>query len=374
MSEIKKLRIGILTFHYAQNYGAVLQCYALQKKLEKYFPNAEIFVINYKNQKIVQDYALFQIENKNFYRKHRSLIASLVYFPQRAKCSRNFKIFTNNYLKIGTSDLSEYDAIFYGSDQIWNPNITGGVDHVYFGQGFGNAKIAYGASDGGKLKVTSEIKRLLQKFSALSVREKSIAEKFAGLGIRTSIVCDPVFLLSVDEWRKVAVLPHEKNYVFAYKVSENPFFDAEAEKIGKKLKKKVIQVVYVKHRRKFFCKSQKIIQGISPFEFIGYIAAADFVLTTSFHGTAFSILFNRPFCALEIDSGSERITELLEAIGLEKRYDKSVSESCSASADEIYTAAVKEKIACLNGNGFKFLESLQKEIGRHTPEKEALNV
>lgn len=367
------MKIGILTFHYAQNYGAVLQCYALQKKLEKYFPNAEIFVINYKNQKIVQDYALFQFDRQNLYRSFRAFAGDLLYFPQNIRLKRKFKEFLRHNIRIGAPDFSGYDFIFYGSDQIWNPVITGGTDHVYFGQGFGNAKIAYGASDGGKLKVTSEIKRLLQKFSALSVREKSIAEKFAGLGIRTSIVCDPVFLLSVDEWRKVAVLPHEKNYVFAYKVSENPFFDAEAEKIGKKLGKKVIQAVYVKNRRKFFCKSQKIIQGISPFEFIGYIAAADFVLTTSFHGTAFSILFNRPFCALEIDSGSERITELLEAIGLDKRYDKSVSESCSASADEIYTATVKEKISCLNGNGFKFLESLQKETGRHTPEKEALN-
>lgn len=374
MAEIKKLKIGILTFHYAQNYGAVLQCYALQKALEEYFPNTDIFVVDYRNQKIVQDYAIFHLRNKNLYRKLRSLIGGVLYLPQRIKCKSNFKTFVRKNLNIGSSTLSEYDAIFYGSDQIWNPKITGGVEPVYFGQEFDGIKIAYAASDGGKLEVTSEIKGLLQKFSALSVREKSTAKKFAEIGIRSSIVCDPVFLLSVDEWRKVAVLPREKNYVFAYKVSENPFFDAEAEKIGKKLGKEVIQAVYVKNRRKFFCKSQKIIQGISPFEFIGYIAAADFVLTTSFHGTAFSTLFMRPFCVLEIDSGSERITELLEAVGLEKRYGRLVSESDSASADEIYTAEVKEKIAMLNESGTKFLESFQKGSSRLRPEKEALNV
>lgn len=374
MAEIKKLKIGILTFHYAQNYGAVLQCYALQKALEEYFPNTDIFVVDYRNQKIVQDYAIFHLRNKNLYRKLRSLIGGVLYLPQRIKCKSNFKTFVRKNLTIGSSTLSEYDAIFYGSDQIWNPKITGGVEPVYFGQEFDGIKIAYAASDGGKLEVTSEIKGLLQKFSALSVREKSTAKKFAEIGIRSSIVCDPVFLLSVDEWRKVAVLPREKNYVFAYKVSENPFFDAEAEKIGKKLGKEVIQAVYVKNRRKFFCKSQKIIQGISPFEFIGYIAAADFVLTTSFHGTAFSTLFMRPFCVLEIDSGSERITELLEAVGLEKRYGRLVSESDSASADEIYTAEVKEKIAMLNESGTKFLESFKKGSSRLRPEKEALNV
>lgn len=353
------MKIGILTFHYAQNYGAVLQCYALQRTLEKCFPDAEISVIDYRNQKIVQDYAVFHLKHKSLYRKLRSLIASLVYFPQRAKCSRNFKIFTNNYLKIGTSDLSEYDAIFYGSDQIWNPNITGGVELLYFGAEFGGIKIAYAASDGNKLSLTEEIKKSLEEFSEISVREKSSIEKFKNVNNNICSVCDPVFLLSKDDWIKKTVLSKEKNYIFAYKIGENLDFDNEAEKFGQRLGKKVIQAVYVKSLKKIFYKKQKLVHGISPLDFVGYIANADFVVTTSFHGTAFSVIFEKPFYSLQIGSYSERITDLLENIGLKEQYVKNIPEKIES---DIYTDKVKEKIATLRKSGTDFIENLKEKI------------
>lgn len=359
MAESKKLKIGILTFHYAQNYGAVLQCYALQKSLEEYFPNTDIFVVDYRNQKIVQDYAIFHLSNKNLYRTLCSLFASLVYFPQRAKCRRNFKIFINNYLKIGTSDLSEYDAIFYGSDQIWNPNITGGVEPLYFGAEFDGIKIAYAASDGNELELTDEIKNLLEEFSEATVREESSLEKFSFLKNEIRSVCDPVFLLSKDKWIKKSVFPKEKNYIFTYKIGENLDFDNEAEKLGHHLGKEVIQAVYVKSLKKIFYKKQKIVHGISPLEFVGFIANADYVVTTSFHGTAFSVIFERPFFSLQIGSYSERITDLLENIGLEEQYVKNIPEKIES---DIYTDKVKEKITALRKSGTDFIEKSKEKI------------
>lgn len=359
MAEIKKLKIGILTFHYAQNYGAVLQCYALQKALEEYFPNTDIFVVDYRNQKIVQDYAIFHLRNKNLYRKLRSLIGGVLYLPQRIKCKSNFKTFVRKNLNIGSSTLSEYDAIFYGSDQIWNPKITGGVEPVYFGKEFDGIKIAYAASDGNELKLTDEIKNLLEKFSEVAVREESSLEKFSFLKNEIRSVCDPVFLLSKDEWLKSAVIPKEKNYVFAYKIGENLDFDNEAEKLGQRLGKEVIQAVYVKSLKKIFYKKQKIVHGISPLEFVGFIANADFIITTSFHGTAFSVIFERSFFSLQIGSYSERITDLLKNVGLENRYVKNIPEKIESG---IYTDVVKEKIAALRKTGTDFIENSKETI------------
>lgn len=358
MAENNKLKIGILTFHYAQNYGAVLQCYALQRSLENCFSEAEVSVVDYKNQKIVYDYAIFHLKNKNFYRKIRSLIGGLLYLPQRIKCKSNFRTFVRKNLNIGSSNFSDYDAIFYGSDQIWNPEITGGTDKVYFGDGFNGTKIAYAASDGNSLEITEKIKNLLVGFSAVSVREKSSEEKFSFLKNFRS-VCDPVFLLSKNEWLNATILPKEKNYIFAYKIGENPKFDDEAEKLGRILAKRVIHAVYVKPLKKFFYKKQKFVQGISPLEFVGFIANADFVVTTSFHGTAFSVIFEKPFFTLQIGSYSERITDLLKNVGLENRYVKNIPEKIESG---IYTDEVKEKIAELRKTGTDFIENSKEKI------------
>lgn len=354
----KKLKIGILTFHYAHNYGAVLQCYALQTTLEKYFPNAQVSIIDYKNQKILQDYAIFRLKNKNLCNIIRSVAGTFIYFFQKTKCRRSFKNFTNKYLKIGTSDLSKYDAIFYGSDQIWNPEITHGTDKVYFGDGFARTKISYAASDGNKLELADEIINLLEKFSFVSVREKSSEEKFSFLKNICS-VCDPVFLLSKDDWLKVAVFPEEKNYIFAYKIGENLQFDDEVEKLGKLFGKKVIQAVYVKPLKKIFYKGQNLKQGINPLEFIGFIANSDFVVTTSFHGTSFSVVLEKPFFTLQICSYSERITDLLNSVGLEKQYVKTVPQKIES---DIYTDKVKEKIAALRKTGTDFIENSKEKI------------
>lgn len=359
MAESKKLKIGILTFNYAQNYGAVLQCYALFKSLVKYFPDADVSVVDYRNQKIVRDYALFPLKNKSLYRKLRSLIGSFLYLPQRLKCKESFKTFVRKNLNIGSSSLSDYDAIFYGSDQIWNPDITGGTDKVYFGDGFCGTKIAYAASDGNKLELTDEIKNLLEKFSSVTLREKSSIKKFEFLNADIKSVCDPVFLLSKDEWISAAVRPKEKNYIFAYKVGENLAFDDEAEELGKRLDKKVIQAVYVKPLRKIFYKNQKLVQGISPLEFAGFIASADFVITTSFHGTALSVIFEKPFYALKIGSYSERITDLLEEAGLENQYMESLPEKIQS---DIYSAEVKERISAFKKTGTDFISECAQKI------------
>ncbi len=360
MAGNKTLKIGILTFHYAHNYGAVLQCYALQQMLSNLYPDANVCVVDYQNQKIKNDYKIFHLNTKNPYRLLRSLFGSFVYFFDRAKRSLAFHNFVKHNLNIGSSNFNDYDVIFYGSDQIWNPVICGGlenskIDPIYFGANFSGVKIAYGASDGNQLEVTEDVKKSLNSFSAISVREKTLAEKLSSLNRGISVVCDPVFLLSKEEWMSVAKVPKEKGYIFAYKIGENPDFDEEAEALGKRLKKKVIQAVYVKPLKKIFYRNQKLVTTVSPLEFVGLIANADFVVTTSFHGTAFSVLLEKPFYVLKIKTHSERITDLLKTVGLEDRYVEKIPEKVELHSGKIFTAEVKENKERLVKTGFDFI-------------------
>lgn len=316
---LKKLRIGILTFHNADNYGAVLQCYALQETLRSLRPDDEVCVIDYRNPLIEKSYRVLGLR-----RSVLENISQILYVPSQLKKRRRFSSFRGEFLSVGSPDPNDCDVVFYGSDQIWNPELTGD-DLAYFGANFRGTKIAYGASDGGEIKITEEVKKMLGDFNSISCREKSLSEKVSErLGKIVPTVCDPVFLLSKDEWLKIAVKPHEQNYILAYKISENIGFDDEVERTASRLGKPIVQIVYVRSLRKLICRTQKIKECLSPQQFVGLFASADFVLTTSFHGTAFSIIFEKPFFVLAFGSGSERITDLLNSLDLQGRYGRSV--------------------------------------------------
>lgn len=318
---VPDMRIGILTFHNADNYGAVLQCYALQETLKTLCPDDEVCVVDYRNPAIEKSYRVLGLR-----RSIPGSITQFLYAPAQMKKRRQFSTFRRKFLSVGSSHLNDYNAIFYGSDQIWNPELTE-TDFVYFGKNFNGIKIAYGASDGGEIKITEELKKMLDDFSSVSCRERSLSEKVSEImGQIIPAVCDPVFLLPKDEWLKIAEKPCEQNYILAYKISENFDFDDEVERTASRLGKKAVQIVYIKSLRKFFCKKQHLAEGISVERFLGYIASADLVITTSFHGTAFSIIFERPFYVLKLKKRSERITDLLETLSLSERYVERIAE------------------------------------------------
>ena len=315
------MKIGILTFHNADNYGAVLQCYALQEYLKSKYSNDDVFVIDYKNKAIEKSYKSIQLR-KSFL----SNFTQLLNFPRLHKKRKQFSKFRSNYINLSKPCFSDFDIIYYGSDQIWNTTLTNN-DLVYFGQNFSGRKIAYAVSDGGELEFSEAINNNLQKFESVLCREESLMNKISKLNLKIPLktVNDPVFLLSREEWLSISQKPKESGYILAYKIAQRLDFDNQAELLGKKLGKKVIQIVYLKSARKLFYRREKIIEGISPNLFIGYIANADFVITTSFHGTAFSIIFDKPFYVLEFEKRNERIIELLKKHSLLDNYIKNVS-------------------------------------------------
>lgn len=320
-------KIGIITFHRAKNYGAVLQAYALQHTLEQLGSDCEI--VDYKCENIDNGYKPFQFSKTD---PIKSILKSLVMYRKRAKKIEQFSSFYNNYLKISdktysNSDISEcknlYDAFISGSDQVWGPGKEGiNPDSIYFlSFADDNQKYSYAASFG--VADISDVKAmqlrpLLKNFQSFSVREKSalnIVKKITG----KNGVChiDPTLLLKKDEWQKISVKKIDKPYILVFNVKPVKSLIDFAEKLSKKTE---IPVVYITDNPQKKRKNFTYVAAPTVEEFLGYFANADYTVTNSFHGTAFSVIFHKNmFVEYETAKGfNHRAKNLLQTIGINR--------------------------------------------------------
>ncbi len=321
------MKIGVLTFHCAHNYGAVLQCYATQEFLRSKGHDVEI--INYRPQYLLQPYLLFnkkRVLSKSPIRFIKNLIIEFIYFKLRYKRWKGFNKFINKYLNLSEKVDSEtipskYDIYIVGSDQIWNNKITKGDDVFFCKFPFekGNRKyISYAASmEATVLDTNSSYHYLLRDFDAISVREEklqALLAPFTPLPIQH--VLDPTLMVSPKIWK--SLLPQTTNYeknVVVYQVRGNNqtirIAESIANQIGAKTKILVANLASKSHNK---------FQDATPIDFVDTICNAACVVTTSFHGTAFSVIFNRPFYTVKLNDGWDTRSEsLLKSISLEDR-------------------------------------------------------
>ena len=325
------MKIGILTFHCAHNYGAVLQCYALQETLRQMGHDVE--VIDYRPEYLLWPYRWFDAHrfiSKNPIKALKKSFKELVLLRLRFRRYNAFNSFISNRLHISErvsadSIPNKYNIHIMGSDQIWNPKITKGFDPVYFGK-FKFPKeerkyIAYAASMEAKSLRGEEqnfYKQSLKNFDAVSVRERQLAELLQPLtSKKVEAVIDPTLLADKNIWESIAKQPKIKQkYVLVYQVRSNEKTIRIAESIANQLSAIVIEIkawMSIEY-------SKRKIQCASPEEFIGWIKYASCIVTTSFHGTAFSIIFNRPFYCITLgDGGDSRSLSLLTALQLDDR-------------------------------------------------------
>lgn len=336
------MKIGILTFHCAHNYGAVLQCYALQEMLKNMGHKVE--VIDYRPEYLLAPYRKFSLS-----RFKRSSLLSIVkacireslLLVKRIRRYNAFQTFINKRFNLSPTVKDKaippfYDVYIMGSDQIWNPKITKGFDPVYFG--FFNFDkenrkyISYAASmETKELDKESKdfIEKALMNFDAVSVREaqlKTLLQPLTGKDIE--LVLDPTLLAYKKIWDAIAIRPKiNKKYILVYQVRYNVNTIRIARQLAKDINAEIIEVTSALR----ICFSNKSRQNVSPEEFLGWIKNADCVITTSFHGTAFSVIFNRPFYCIKLnDGGDTRSASLLKSIGLENRLiDKSENPAFS---------------------------------------------
>lgn len=329
-----KEKIGIITVHKNTNYGANLQAYASCKYINQLGYDCEIIdyvppVQDTANHLFQWLYASWKNEHsKNIVRRIKLFIALVLSIPSKSKRLHSFAEFRKRFctLSLPCCDLSDiekknYDTIVCGSDQIWNPTITGGVDPIFYGEIEGVKKrISYAASIGKERLCEKDeklVKELVKKIDYCSLREEDSAEYIRKLsGTTVSCVCDPVFLLEKQDYEdSMSKRLISKPYVLVYSIVSNSKMLLIAKKYAEGNGLKLVEICASKSRH----STHTQLTSLGPIEFLNCIQYANTIFTNSFHGTAFSIIMEKEFYAVDNKNGGSRIVNLLSKAGLEER-------------------------------------------------------
>lgn len=320
------MEIRILTFHRAKNYGAMLQCYALMWYLQKCGHNVKVF-----------DYCpsyLAGLNDRGIISSIKKILRFIVYHTISKGEVRHidaFEYFVNMHIKpVSFVKDMDVDAIVCGSDQIWSTNICGGFDPMYFASfavGYNSKIVSYAASNGNSSISHDDailFKKLLRNFHYISVREQNLCNLLQKWNFKAELVLDPVLLVGREAFDDILEpIKQVRSYVLVYEIqhSENTYI--LAEKMARTISADII--VVGGGFRTYFKKGVYNKQGLTPTQFVHYFKNASCVITTSFHGTAFSIIYSKPFYSVATHTDKdERITSLLHTMGLYSRYVKDV--------------------------------------------------
>lgn len=318
------MKVGIITYHAAHNYGSNLQAYALQKIVSNIGFDCEI--INFRTLRQKDQYTPFT-KRKGMKYLIKNAYFALNYGWRKQKYVL-FEKFISQYLvksKEEYSTLAEleqypfnYDYYISGSDQIWN-TVPNDFDMAYYLPFVKTGKrIAYAPSFGqiGNISHIEEIKTCLLKYDAISVREENGVRIVKELtGIEPPVVLDPTLLLPKEEWEKLigsSLIQHR--YIFFYTLFATKEMIMICKKISKAMKLPVV-ISNISNQYEIISGFQKMTKA-GPLEFLNLIKYADLVISSSFHGTVFSILLERPFYSIN-GMSDMRIRTLLTELGLE---------------------------------------------------------
>lgn len=351
------MKIGILTFHRATNYGAILQAYALVSYLNSL--GHEVKIIDYKPKGMGQLYATVSVPG--IIKKTKRVVLNILMLrtlnARKAKRDMYWK-YISKVLPMTDPVLDEngfpqLDAIFVGSDQVWSTCFTGGVDKFYWGQfnRKGAKLMSYAGSAAEDMEgsfYSTNNASLLKTFDGISVREDELQKYLQQALPEKEIVkvLDPTLMAGVSYFDELIKdeKPLDKPYILVYQVIRSK--DSEILLHAKRLSDKYgCDIVEIKNGKLYTTSNGKTTMSesfINPTQFVSLYKHAKYVVTTSFHGTAFSLLFNRPFDVIsvspEVDS---RAKDLLEQIGLGRRM---IALPSSGDQDKINWIEVNKKL------------------------------
>lgn len=338
------MNIKILTFHFTRNYGATLQAFALSAYLKSLGHSVE--VIDYLPNAITKEYSLLNVNGgvASVFRAIMKIPFVLARnFTFNSFMKKNIRLSRDKYFTLIDLQNSNVkaDIFIVGSDQVWNSDITHGIDPVYYLDFVTTGlKISYAASFGKTSIPENElvyIAKYLKNFSAVSIREKSIIpflEKTI-TNVTFNHVLDPVFLLDKKDY---LVLLKDGNmigdYLFVYDVHENPKLFNIAKIIAKQKSLKIVAIARA-HTPK--SDVNKLVYFCGPQEFLKLIHNAKYIVTNSFHGTSFSIIMNKDFNVVPNKLLNERITDILSVMQLN---DRLITNEGNIVSDNIDYASV----------------------------------
>lgn len=354
-------KVGVVTLHKVLNFGSVLQAYCTCAALRRFGYQPEI--IDYMEPRYTISGAIKGIFREVFREKNKrglasKLVRALMKTASYAIQRRSFEKFISAFLPVSRGRFTSFEVIrnsppeadFYltGSDQVWNSEYNGGVDRAHFLDfaPTGKPRISYAASFGKdelRVEEVGETKALLAKYSAISVRESSGVKIVDDLGIAgAQQVLDPTLLMNRDEWATEFALakPDEQRYLLIYSVerSHDKIVYATARKIADA---KGLSIVFLSQAAKLAtmngCEAQRPFSTVN--DFLRYFYHADFVVASSFHGTAFAINFNRQFVSVLPPKFGARPRSLLSLVGLNDRIVESEVDLDTVAREIEYSAA-----------------------------------
>ena len=330
----KKKSVGVITMHRPISFGSSLQAYALQRKIQDLGLDCEIIDYQYPNK-------LHQSKVNPFKSFVRSIVHYLLNLLMGMPClfeRIRFRRFRNNYLKLSkyykdaetlAKNPPKYDIYCTGSDQVWNTNFTKRDNTFVLSFVKGKKKISYSSSfavDYVKDECLNDFQYYLSLYTSISVREKSGIELVNKLtGKLATQVCDPTLLLSKEEWFPLASKSRiriQKPYllVFMLTYSYNPYpevsriIDEVQQKLG------IHTVILSGSKYDYLKKNTTVIKSAGPLEFLYLFKNASFIITSSFHGVAFSANFEKPFLAVvDKKNNDSRLLSFLEKIDMMDR-------------------------------------------------------
>lgn len=334
------MKIGILTFHSAHNYGAVLQAWSLQEYLKR--EGHEVEIVNLRLNVIDKIYRI--------YRKGKLEVCGNSFINDIADCSyraakrtyynirkpgkvekyKKFEHFINYVLPV-TKEVNtlqelidaklQYDAMIVGSDQVWNAVMMKGINPAFFLQ-FANKdalRISYAASIGTEV-IPEEFrllfKRYLRDFDAISVREENARQQISMLTDKeVSLISDPTFLLEKKDFEKITKKPRVKQkYIYVHNVHLKRV-DSALNSVAEELSKRTgLPIIHNWNQKLFSNEAGYFTGGIE--EFLGYVSEAEWVVTNSFHCTVFAITYQRKFITVPHYKHPDRMKYLLSNLGI----------------------------------------------------------
>lgn len=320
------MKVGILTFYFADNYGAVLQCLALQEKCKEL--GCDVEIISYKPFEMI-----------TWKSRAKQVIIKT---PQQ----KMFHAFRDEHF-IMSRKQSDFDCVIVGSDQVWNPNIIG-YDDYWFSPKVNYKRIcSYAASFGksslqdNELKFIEKQKQSLKRYDVLSVREESGKSILDKIGINCKIVCDPTLLYynEPDFYKRLSAHSSlqsndalKNGYILVYSLEQSKDIDDLVQKIKNEIGCSVVSLHPMNGQTQ---QCDLFIKNTDPYDFLYLIEHCTAVVSNSFHGLAFSYIFKKKVYCVNHSALSSRQSDFVKKSGFtfEKVNDNTMLIDCNQKSD-----------------------------------------
>ncbi|MFJ2363726.1 polysaccharide pyruvyl transferase family protein [Pseudomonas sp. NPDC087697] len=362
------MKIALITIHHANSYGGTLQALASQNVLSKY---GDVKIIDYKSKELENTLKLIRVDSspRSLFRAGKDFFRIL---PRRRLIAKFKEFMRVNYnLTPACPDLQtlqtlsgNFDCVVCGSDQIWNPAITGYLDLNYM-LAFSRAKkkISFSSSAGSYRYSEEEVpkvRKALSTFDSISVREEDTARNLRSMLGNQKVyhTLDPTLMLNKQEWMQSLQLAgrtpgNNDKYILVYTLKKDTLVRETINRIRTVLG---LRVVAIDQDPFLGYKSDRHIMDASPADYISLFANASFVITNSFHGTAFAVNFGIPFVTALPESGLNRIKGLLDKVELTDRLVNNMSEVDSVVGKTIDFTNSHEKLEALRLITWRYLD------------------